>query len=441
MPNGQNPAGNFFVGIANLIIAANLLIQFGVPTLVVAYFIFFADQPERLQLPRNLVIPAVAVFGPGAALLLILLFGMWWSLVLNIIYCIAGSVLLHFILVPKSHELYDSGAVTKMEERLKARIASWLGSTPALEKLQLGPRFEAERQEPLSDATPVLGGVFGIIGFVIPFAAQAGEPWADLLVLSFVFFFSWAIPLAIHGVLNAPDIHNYVRVPLLAAMVGYYGSATMQTGIFFIPALMLGGGYVWWWYTHHPWIKMKLAHDRCKALHAATTLQTALEFAEQFTSSYREKWGFEPSARVMEVANQLFAENAPAEIPPLPELPPFQPTYSPGQDIRYQLEQLEITLKAIPQQQEAVRNGIISALNAYTAVVPRPSSASVFTVAAREMVADLPALVHALGTSFPNGFAARASYERNRDAVSREGLGVKAYEAGERIDPEAYANA
>ena len=441
MPNGVNPAGNFFIGIANLIIGANLLIQLAAPSITVSYFIFFAEPYDRLHIPRKLVLPAAAIFGPGAAILLMLLFGIWWSFLLNVIYCIAGSIVLHTIVVPKSRELYASGAITKIEERINARISSFFGAAAPADKVSLGPIFQAKVQEPFTNAAPILGGVFGLIGFMIPFGAQAGEPWATLLVLSFIFFFSWAIPLGVHGVLNAPDIHNYVRVPLLAVMLGYYFSATMQTGIFFLPALLLAGGYFWWWYNRHPWMKMKFAHDRCKALHAATTVQTAQEFAEHFKSSYCEKWGFEPSARIIEVATQLFEQNAPTEIPPLPELPPFQPSYSTGQDIRHQLQQLETTLKAIPQQQETVRIGITSALNTYTAAVPRPDGFSVFTVAAREMVPDLPALVHALGISFPNGFAARTRYERNRDAVSQEGLGVKAYESGGRIDPEAYANA
>jgi hypothetical protein len=56
------------------------------------------------------------------------------------------------------------------------------------------------------------------------------------------------------------------------------------------------------------------------------------------------------------------------------------------------------------------------------------------------MVADLPALVQALGTALPTGFNARSNYERKRDAVSQSGLGVKAYESGQRIEPQAYAN-
>lgn len=285
--------------------------------------------------------------------------------------------------------------------------------------------------------------VAGMVGLALPGLISAGgEILTALGVIATLLIFSWGIPLAFHGVLNSPMISNQLRFPLLALMAGYAFSVSLHIHpVVFLFVCVLSGGYGWWWYEHHPYLKMRSAYGRCKELHATTKLLSTEDFLKDLRSQYTSKWGFEPSATNMEVAEAVYRTGAVQELPTLPELPPFRPAYAPGEDITAQLAHIETVLREIPVKTTQLVDGITSALNAYTAAVPRPGGASVFTVAARELVSDLPALVGALGTSLPAGFMVRTSYERNRDAVSREGLGVRAYEQGERIDPEAYANA
>lgn len=285
--------------------------------------------------------------------------------------------------------------------------------------------------------------IAGTIGLALPGIISAGGSAINAIgVIATLLIFSWAMPLGFHKVLNSSSIRNEVRFPLLALMGGYAFSVSLVIHpLVFLFVCALTAGYAWWWYEHHPYLKMRVAHARCEDLHRSTKLLSTEDFLKDLRTQYTAKWGFEPSAATMQVAEDLYRADATQDLAPLPDLPPFKPAYAPGEDITYRLAQLEAALREIPVKTNHLTTGIADALNAYTAAIPRPHSPSVFTVAAREMVADLPALVHALGISFPNGFAARSGYERHRDAISRDGLGVKAYESGERIDPEAYANA
>lgn len=450
MPNGVNPAGNFFVGIANIVIAINLLFQLLTPSITIAYFIFFAERENRLQIPRNLVIPGVAVFGPGAALLLMLIFGMWWSFLLNIAYCIAGSAAMHFIVVPKSRELYASGAMTKLEDRLKTHVVALVGEQlPSTAQFSLGPKFDASTQEPLSSATPFLACVFGIIGFSLPFLTQLGEPFATILVLSGVFFFSWAIPIAVHAILNDPHMHNYVRVPLLAGLIGYWGSFTMQTGILFIPALLYAGGYFYWWQKNHPYLTMKLVHARVTALRESTTVISTADFLAEFRLRYRERWEHEPSQPIMQAAHALYKTEAVTELPDVPPLPPFQPVYSYEQDISGKLSRLEEQLRAIPERNEAVIQSITTALNAYTEATVRAlktyaeaiqdyETPSVLTVAVWDVMDDLPRMVEEFGASMPADGPIRELYRGSIELISSTLLPKTEFERGARIKPTEY---
>jgi hypothetical protein len=427
-PNHPNPFAGTFCGAVNLVIFCTLLIQIVIPSAIVLAYIFLLPPKSRLQLPGNLVLPATALFGPGIPILIMALFGIWWGFVWNVAYSIGGALLLAFVLVPKSHELYATATLDKLQ----------LGD---LISLPLSPRINFDIQGPLTENYILLAIPFGILGLLIPFLTQLGEPFAAIIVLGSLFFCSWAIPLATVAILNAPDIHNHVRVPLIAALVGYYASATLQINpLLFLIALAGAGGYVWWWREHHPYLKMLAAHARCKELHATAKILSADDFLKDFQRYYRDKWGFEPSTDTFKVAETLFHADAIREVPLLPDMPPFQPTYGPGQDITNRLVQLEAALRDLPIKTSQLVESITDALDAYTAAVPRPNGSSVFTIAAWEMVPDLPALVQTLGTTFPNGFNARAIYERRRDAISELGLGVKAYESGERIEPGAYAN-
>lgn len=427
-PIHPNPFAGTFCAAVNFVIFCTVLIQIFVPSAIVVAYIFLLPPKSRLQLPGNLVLPATALLGPGIPILIMALFGIWWGFVWNAAYSIGGALLLTYVLVPKSHELYATATLDKLQ----------LGD---LISLPLTPRVNFDLQGPLTENYLLLAVPFGILGILIPFLTQLGEPFAAILVLGSIFLCSWAIPLAIVAILNAPDIHNHVRVPLIATLAGYYASATLQISpLIFLIALAAAGGYVWWWREHHPYLKMLAAHARCKELHATAQILSVDDFLKEFQRHYRDKWGFDPSTESVNVAANLFIIEAVREIPPLPDMPPFQPTYSPGQDITHRLVQLEAALRDLPVKTNQLVASITNALDAYTAAVPRPNGASVFTIAAWEMVPDLPALVETLGTAFPNGFNIRASYERNRDYISEQGLGVKAYESGERIEPEAYAN-
>lgn len=282
----------------------------------------------------------------------------------------------------------------------------------------------------------------GVFGLVLPgMIGAGGEAINTIAVISTLLIFSWAIPLAIYNLLNSASVRNEVRFPLIAFLAGYaFSVAAHIHPVVFLFLTALTGGYGWWWYEHHPYLKMRVAHARCKTLHDAATLLSAEDFLKSFHEQFIAKWGFAPSPITMEEVEMLYWADSPREIPVLPELPPFQPVYAPGRDITYQLTHLETVLWELPVKTEKLVAGITGALDAYTTAVPRAEGASVFTVAAREMVPDLPGLVHALGTALPTGFNARSNYERKRDAVSQGALSVKAYESGERIEPEAYAN-
>lgn len=281
----------------------------------------------------------------------------------------------------------------------------------------------------------------GFFGLVLPTLIVRGEATAAIMVISTLLIFSWAVPLGFYNVLNAPSLRNEFRFPILAFLAAFgFGIAARIHPIVFLFLSALTGGYGWWWYEHHPYLKMRAAHARCKVLHDAAQLLSVEDFLKGFQEQFNAKWGFAPSPTTMKEVEVLYLADRPREIPPLPDLPPFQPAYAPEQDITYQLAHLETVLRELPVKTDQLVAGITSALDAYTAAVPRAEGASVFTVAAREMVPDLPALVHALGTALPTGFNARSNYERKRDAVSQSGLGIKAYKSGERIEPEVYAN-
>jgi hypothetical protein len=429
LPNGVNPAGNFFVGAINLIVACTIGLQLLIPLGLFLVFIFGLEKPERLQLPGNLLLPVTGAAAVGVPLLIIGIFGVWWGFVWNILYSIAAGVLLPTVIIPKLNKLYASSAMPTTLQ---------IGT---LFKLQLAPRTDVDVQEPFSEENLIAAAPFALVGFLLPFLVQVGEPFAAILVLSSIFFFSWAIPIAVYALLNSPQIHNHLRFALIGGLVAYYASASLQISpLLFTVVAVAAGVYLYWWYDKHPWARMKAAHDRCKELHAAAQILSVDDFLKDFQRRYCDKWGFDPSTETVNVAANLFIIEAVREIPPLPDMPPFQPTYSPGQDITHRLVQLEAALRDLPVKTNQLVASITNALDAYTAAVPRPNGSSVFTIAAWEMVPDLPALVETLGTAFPSGFNMRASYERNRDYISEQNLGVKAYESGERIDPEAYAN-
>src|SRR5208282_2087819 len=247
-PNHPNPFAGIFCGAVNLIIFCALLIQIIVPSVIFVVYIFLLPAKSRLQLPGNLVLPVTAAFGLGIPVLVIALFGIWWGFVWNLAYSIGAALLLHFILVPKSHTLYATSTPDKIP----------LGTLTAL---PLAPRINLDVQGPLTENYVFLALPFGLLGFLIPFLTQAGEPFATILVIGSLLFCSWAIPLAVVAILNAPNIHNSVRVPLIAGLVGYYASFTIQISpLLFLGALAVAGGYVWWWREHHPYLKMRAAH-------------------------------------------------------------------------------------------------------------------------------------------------------------------------------------
>jgi len=284
--------------------------------------------------------------------------------------------------------------------------------------------------------------VAGMFGLLLPSLMVRGEATATIMFLLVVLLFWWGIPLAVHNVLNAPSIRDEFRFPLLAFLAAFaFGVALRIHPVVFLFLAALTAGYGWWWYEHHPYLKMLQSHHRCKELHAAAQLLSPSEFMAQFRDRYIEKWSHDPSPTICGVAAVMYADDCVREIPPLPDMPRFRPSYPPGEDITFALTQLERFLTDLPTRTECLVGGITAALDAYTRAVPRPTAPSVFTVAVREMVTDLPALVHDLGTAFPSGFGPRTAYDVRRETISRAGLTAKAYESGERIEPEAHPNA
>lgn len=282
----------------------------------------------------------------------------------------------------------------------------------------------------------------GILGLLLPSLMVRGEATATIMFLLIVLLFWWCIPLAVHNTLNAPSLRDEFRFPLLAFLAAFgFGIALRIHPVVFLFLAALTAGYCWWWYEHHPYLKMLQAHHRCKELHAAAQLLSPSDFMAQFRDRYVEKWSHDPSPTICDVAGMMYADDCVRQIPPLPDMPRFKPSYPPGEDITLVLTQLERFLTELPTRTAGLVGGITAALDAYTRAVPRPTAPSVFTVAAREMVTDLPALVRDLGTAFPSGFGPRAAYDVRRETISRAGLTAKAYESGERIEPEAHANA
>lgn len=308
-----------------------------------------------------------------------------------------------------------------------------------LPKLPGWADLPADAREFVSIASPFLAGGFGLL---LPSLLVWGEATATIMVMLTLLVFSWGVPLAIYKTLNAPSLRNGLRFPLLAFLVAFaVGLAGRIHPLVLLFLLALGGGYGWWWYEHHPYLRMRAVHQRCKDLHAAAALLSAEDFLANFRAQYLATWGFPPSPITLETAEILYRADAVREIPPLPDMPDFQPAYTPEQDITAQLAQLETTLRELPAKKDELVGSITAALDAYTRAVPRPKEASVFTVPAWEMADDLPALVQTLGTAFAPGHYSRTAYDRNRDRISRQGLAVRAYETGERIEPQAFSNA
>jgi hypothetical protein len=283
----------------------------------------------------------------------------------------------------------------------------------------------------------------GLFGLALPdIMTRTGEWFVAIGVIGCVLVFWWGIPLAIYKLLNNPDLPNESRFPLIAFLVAFSVSLAAHIHVialmYFVGMTVIGS---WWWYEHHPYLKMKAAHTRCKELHDVTTVLSVDDFADAFEKRYAAKWGFPATSAIMRETCAMYVTDAVRKVPPLPELPPFQPAYRPGADITRQLAQLEITLREMPVKSEQLVRGITEVIDAYTAAVPPPSGASVFTVAVKDLVSDLPGLVHELGTTFPSGFTVRETFDGYRDEISKKILSEKEYAAGQRIDPEAYASA
>jgi hypothetical protein len=118
--------------------------------------------------------------------------------------------------------------------------------------------------------------VAGGFGLLLPgIISKGGEAINTIAVISTLLIFSWAIPLAVYNLLNAPSLRNEFRFPLIAFLGGYaFSVAAHIHPIVFLFLCALTGGYGWWWYEHHPYLKMRALHVRCKELHSAVQLMS-----------------------------------------------------------------------------------------------------------------------------------------------------------------------
>jgi hypothetical protein len=290
-----------------------------------------------------------------------------------------------------------------------------------------------------------------LFGLALPDIMTGIGQWLVAIgVIGCIFVFWWGIPLVVYNLLATTEPISFTfRFSSIAFLLAFALSLSAHIHViaflYFLGITIIGG---WYWYEHHPWLKMKLVHDRCKRFHDAAIPATAEEFIKEFKASYRETWGFDPLPDVADVALKLFLQNAP-KLPTVPDIVDFQPVLSPGQDIRLQLEQTAASLTAFPEQTEAVKSGIILALDTYTGHITSAIASyadsvrdyqtpSVLTVAALDVIDNLPDLVGMLATAMPPDGPVRELYHQSIQQISRALLSSTAFEKGERITPTEY---
>jgi hypothetical protein len=272
----------------------------------------------------------------------------------------------------------------------------------------------------------------GIGGLILPdILTGLGQLFVAVGVIGCVFIFWWGIPLAIYRLMNDPYISNIKRFSSVA-FLGAFGFSLAAhihylAGLYFVGITLFGG---WWWYEHHPWLKMRVAHDRCIKLIQGTHLVSPGEFATQFESNYQLKWGFKPSERVMAVALELFGEMFPSQPPTLPEVPPFQPHYTANYDAsKAHFQYWEEFYKDLPAKQEKAFAEITSALNQYTHAVRDYRQHGVLRVSTADMIENPRELVSWMTEALPQQSPTRTKLQINAQDLMREEMGERAFEA------------